>query len=757
MTGSLKPRIAFVSSYPPRKCGIATFASDLAGAIAAETASASAEPFVKIVAMSDRLGEYEYGADVLTEIFQPRRDHYRNAAEVINTSRIDHVSLQHEYGLFGGEDGAYIIELLDQIDVPVVTTLHTVLSDPTDSQRSVLSEICRRSATVVVMAERAKSILQDTYGVSRDRVEMIHHGVPDLPFGDTEPFKQRFGLSGRPMILTFGLLSPGKGIETMLDAMARVVLEHPDAVYVILGETHPGVRRDAGELYRISLERQAVELGIEKNVQFHNRYVSKADLREYLLAADCYATPYLAKEQITSGTLAYALAAGKAIVSTPYWHAQELLAGGRGRLVEFGDADGFAHALCDWLSDREGLLSVRRSAYEFGRTMTWSTVAQRYVDTFGRAAGEEAVPAIAATPDRKVLMRLSLPELRLKHLFTMTDDTGILQHARYCTPDRTHGYCTDDNARALIVAAMAWSIFQDERVIAPMRTYLSFLSYAQTHNTGRFRNFMSYERRWLEEVGSDDSQGRAIWALGYLVSHAPNESIRALATEMFQRCEPTFDDLHYPRSWAFSILGLHYYLRHFADDGGMRERLSRLATRLNKAFEAYESKDWPWCEDPLTYDNGRLPQALIIAGTDLDRKDLRSRGLSSLRWLVDLQTTPQGNLSLIGSNGWYPKEGERARFDQQPLEPAAMIGACKAAFRASEDAKWLGVMRRCFEWYVGRNDLEVSMVDFKTRGCFDGLESQGTNKNQGAESLLSWLLSLLTMHEMQTGEVVDVG
>lgn len=751
------PRIAFISSYLPRKCGIATFTNDLATAIAVETAPTPTERSMPVVAMSDRLGEYDYGPDVLTEVFQPRRDHYRNAAEVINTSRIDYVSLQHEYGLFGGTDGAYVVELLDQLEMPVVTTLHTVLSQPSDSQRSVLTQVCRRSASVVVMADRAKSILHDVYGVEHERVEMIHHGVPDLPFGDTEPFKARFGLSGRPMILTFGLLSPGKGIETMLDAMSRVVVEHPDAVYVILGETHPGVRRDAGELYRISLERQAVELGIEKNVQFHNRYVSKADLREYLLAADCYATPYRAKEQITSGTLAYALAAGKAVVSTPYWHAQELLAGGRGKLVDFGDADGFAGALCHWLSDRKALSDVQRAAYDFGRTMTWSTVAKRYVETFQKKAGRVATSTVPAVSDRKVLMRLSLPELHLKHFFAMTDDTGMLQHARYCTPDRVHGYCTDDNARALIVSAMSWTLFRDERVIAPLRTYLSFLSYAQDRKTGRFKNFMSYDRRWLEDAGSDDSQGRAIWALGYLVAHAPSESLRALATDMLQRCVGTFDALEHTLSWAFSILGLHYYLRHVPGDEPMRTCLNRLAGRLERAFAQYESEDWLWCEDALTYDNARVPQALIIAGTDLNKKELTSRGVRSLRWLVELQTTPRGRLSIIGCDGWYVRGGERARFDQQPLEPAALIGACKAAFRATEDATWLGVMRRCFEWYVGRNDLELPMVDFKSRGCYDGLQPGGVNQNQGAESLVSWLLSLLIMHEMQTGDVIDVG
>lgn len=758
MSKGSPPRVGFISSYVPRKCGIATFTNDLGTAIAQETPAPDPDvtPYA-VVALNDRVGEYEYGPEVLAEIDQPRRDHYSSAAEVLNTSRIDAVSLQHEYGLFGGADGAYIVEMIDRLDKPVITTLHTVLTQPTDSQRSVLGDVCARSAAVVVMAERAKTILQDVYGTDPDRVHLIHHGVPDLPFGDNETYKERFGLQGRPMILTFGLLSPGKGIETMLEAMARVVPEHPDAVYVILGETHPGVRRESGELYRISLERKAVELGIQENVQFHNRYVSKRDLREYLQAADFYATPYRAKEQITSGTLAYALAAGKAIVSTPYWHAQELLAGGRGKLVDFGDADGFAKALREWLVDSDSLQHVQRLAYDFGRDMVWPSVAQRYLGLVAQVSEATTEVAAPRVPERKVLMRLSVPELRLKHLFNMTDDTGMLQHSRYCTPDRNHGYCTDDNARALIVAAMTWTLFQDERVLRLIPRYLSYLAYAQIPDSGRFRNFMSYDRRWLERDGSDDSQGRTLWALGYLISHAPSGSLRSLAKELFMRDPNVFDSFDAPRTWAFAILGLHYYLRQYGDDQAMRKRLTELGSRLNKAFVANESEAWPWCEDVITYDNGRLPQALIIAGTNLDSKDMIDRGVRSLKWLVDLQTTPQGNLSVIGNNGWYKKEGERARFDQQPIEPAALIGACKAAFRATQDAKWLGVMRRCFEWYLGRNDLDVSMIDFKSRGCYDALQPRGVNENQGAESLLSWLMSLLIMHEMQTGDVVDVG
>ena len=712
---------------------------------------------VQVVAMNDQETGYPYGNEVTLQIHQHRREDYRNAAEVLNNGKADAVLLQHEYGLFGGECGDYLLDLLDRLRKPVISTLHSVLSEPTLKQRSVMSRVCERSDLVVVMANRATMILNEIYGVPLEKLKLIPHGVPDVPFGPTERFKERFGLGGRTMILTFGLLGPGKSIETVLDALAKVVPNHPDVAYVVLGITHPGVRRDSGELYRLSLERKAVELGIQRNVLFHNRYVSQEDLKEYLQAADIYVTPYRAKEQITSGTLAYALAAGKAIVSTPYWHAQELLVNGRGRLVDFGDADGFAGAINELIANKPMRDEVRKSAYAFGRDMIWPRVGKQYVSAIAQARRSFASGPLLVTPERTVLMRLSLPGPRLDHLYAMSDDTGVLQHAIYATPDRTHGYCTDDNARALIVSAMAWASFQDQRVLPYLRTYLSFLHYAQNPETGRFRNFMSYDRRWLEEDGSDDSQGRAIWALGYLTCHAPNESKQRFATDLFRASIPSWGTLRSPRSWASSILGMHYYLRAFPDDVAVRDHKSSLAQQLNNRFVEHESKDWPWLEELVAYDNGRLPQALIIAGLQLGRPEMTDRGLRVLRWLLDVQTTPDGHLSIIGSNGWMPRNGPRAQFDQQALEPAALIGACKAAYRASGDTCWLNEMRRCFEWYVGRNDLGLAMVDFKTRGCYDGLSASGVNDNQGAESVLSWLLSLLIMHEMQTGDAPEVG
>ena len=749
-------RIAMIGSYVPRRCGIATFTHDLSNAMRGDGRS-NKRCEIQIVAMNDRQGEYAYGDEVMLELHQHRREDYRNAAEVLNNAKIDAVSLQHEYGLFGGDCGDYLLDLLDRLRKPLISTLHSVLSEPTPKQREIMEAICSKSSTVAVMANRARLILNETYGVPLDKVKLIPHGVPDVPFGDTEPFKERFGLAGRPMILTFGLLGPGKGIETVLEALAEVAPDHPDVAYVVLGVTHPNVKRESGELYRISLELRAVELGIQKNVLFHNRYVSMDDLKEYLQAADIYVTPYRHKEQITSGTLVYALAAGKAIISTPYWHAQELLVNGRGRLVDFGSVPEFSTALRELLGNTKHRDKIRKAAYDFGRSMVWSRVGEQYVEEFKIACRGFAERPPADVRDRKMLMRMSLPDRRLDHMMAMTDGTGILQHACYSTPDRNHGYCTDDNARALIVAAMAWSLFQDEDVLPHLQTYLSFMHYAQMPETGRLRNFMSYDRRWLENDGSDDCQGRAIWALGYLIAHAPIESMRTLATDMFRSAVSATSTLRWPRSWALSILGLHYYRRKFPDDAAIRERMGQLAERLNGAFPEEEDADWPWFEDVVTYDNGRIPQALLIAGHGLDHDDYTQRGLRCLTWLLEKQTGRDGRLSVIGSKGWMPRNGERAKFDQQPIEPAALIGACKAAHRATGDDKWLTEMRRCFEWYIGRNDIGVSMVDFKTRGCFDGLEAEGANQNQGAESLLSWLLSLLTMHEMQTGDAPDIG
>jgi glycosyltransferase involved in cell wall biosynthesis len=757
--GASRTSVALIGSYVPRRCGIATFTHHLASAIAERVYDQPLEATdrVRIVAVNDQDDVYSYGPEVAFEIGQHRKYDYRNAADFLNDSKFETISLQHEYGLFGGEAGVYLLELLERLKKPVVSTLHTVLAEPNHSQREVLQRIRDCSAALVVLAERARALLNERYDVPQERIRFIHHGVPDLPFGNREALKERFGTAGKPAILTFGLLSPNKGIEVMLDALARIVPDHPDVVFTVLGATHPHVKRDSGESYRLSLERRVLELGIQKNVIFHNRYVAEEDLSEYLAAADIYVTPYRNKDQIVSGTLAYALAAGTAVVSTPYRYAEEMLADGRGRLVEFGDVRGFADALRGLIENVGERERMQKAGYEFGRAMIWPRVAFRYheVLTEARADAAERARARAREEKRQLRMRLSLPEVRLGVLLAMTDDVGILQHCVFTTPDRRHGYATDDNARAVIVAAMIWSHFHDESVLAPLRTYLAFLNHARPGGGGRFRNLMSYDRRWLEVDWSDDCQGRVQWALGYLIAHAPHKSMRLLAEDLFRLSLGNFESMASPRAWAFAVLGLYYYLREFPDDQEPRAALTTLAERLEAAFGEHEAADWPWCEDVVTYENARVPQALILAGLALDQQRLTQRGLRVLSWLLDVQTADDGHLSVIGSDGWLRRGARRAAFDQQPVEAAALIDACKAAHRATGEERWLIEMRRCFAWYLGQNDAGASLIDFKSHGCYDGLVRDGVNQNFGAESCVSWLLSLLTMHEMQPAEAPD--
>lgn len=753
-----KRPVAMIGTYVPRRCGIATFTHDLATGLSQTLFD---QPLtggsrVGIVAVSDDEKDYAYGPQVVHTIRHHSKEDYRAAADFLNHSKYEVVSVQHEYGIFGGDQGQYLLALVERLTKPFITTLHTVLGEPTPIQKTILEELCNRSGAVTVMAARAQRMIQDIYDIPADKVHMIHHGVPDVPFGDTAQFKGRFEVTGRPTILTFGLLSPNKGVEMMLEALARVVPEFPDVAYIVLGATHPMVRRESGESYRLSLEKLAVTLGIQDNVSFHNLYVSLDDLCEYLQAADIYVTSYRTKQQIVSGTLAYAVGCGTAVISTPYWYAEEILANNRGRLVDFGDVDGLAQHLRELLANDTVRQQMRKRAYDFGRQMTWHNVATQYGQLFDKVSAAHVTRAVPSQVRPKPALRLSLPEARLDHLYRMTDDTGLIQHAVNSTPDRRHGYSIDDVARGLIVAAMRYSLFRDEQVLRPFHTYLSFIHHARCED-GKFRNFMSYDRRWLESVGSDDCQGRVLWALGYVVAHPPDDLSQQLCRTLFEQTTPIFQNIRFVRAISSAILGCHYYLRRFPDASHVEHLMHSLTESIVAQFGTTKDDEWPWFDESATYDNARIPQALILAGYQFNDDELLQRGLRSLDWLLRIQTGDDGQISLIGNKGWLRRGEPKANFDQQPVEIAALIGACKAAYRATDDSRYLAEMRRCFDWFLGSNDIGHPLIDFKSRGCYDGLKSDGVNLNQGAESLLAWLLSLLIMHEMQSGDPTSAG
>ncbi len=741
-------RVAVVGNHVPRLCGIATFTSDLVEALTREDPEAD----YWAVAMNDEPGAYEYPERVRFEIEQTRLGDYRLAASFLKMNQVDVACLQHEYGIYGGDAGRHVLQLIGELRVPVVTTLHTVLKEPTPAQLSVTQELGRLSDRLVVMSKVAGEFLGEIYGVPEEKIVMIHHGIPDVAFVDPSYHKDRFALEGKKVVLTFGLLSPNKGIEHMVRALPAVVKEHPDVVYVVCGVTHPQVKRTDGETYRQGLGELAGDLGVAENVVFLDRFVDQEELNALLGAADIYVTPYANEAQVVSGTLAYAMGSGKAIVSTPYWYAAEMLAEGRGRLVPVGDAEALASQVLDLLDNPVERHAMRKRAYLFTREAVWGQVARRYLEVFAEARENRSrrtgisfsqMASGVATED------VGLPEINLDHLRRLTDDTGILQHAKFNVPDLMHGYCTDDVARALIVTALIGELLPADRVVHSLRNrYLSFLNYAFDEETRRFRNFMTYDRCWAEGPHSEDSHGRAIWGLGIAMRRTVDSGQLAMATTLFNRAAPTAEELKYPRSWALALIGIDAYLQKFPGDSGVKRIRQRLAERLLQEFQAHATDDHPWFEEAVTYDNGKLPHALLIAGEKLERDDMVRMGLRALEWLVDIQTE-NGCFAPIGNCGWYTRGGGRARFDQQPIEAQSMIDACIAANRVTGDEKWLDAAARAFQWFLGRNDLNVALCDLRTGACHDGLQPDGVNLNQGAESTLAWLISLAQMHKLE--------
>jgi len=740
----MKPlqRVALIGNHLPRRCGIATFTHDLHRAIS--TARPDLETCV--VAMNDPGGTYDYPAAVRFQIQDETIDGYAQAADFLNAAPFDVVSLQHEYGIFGGEAGGHIIELLQRLTMPVVTTLHTVLPAPTPAQRDVMGKIVAKSTKLVVMAEKGRELLRSVHDVSPQKIEVIPHGIPDFPFLETHHAKAKLGFSGKTVILTFGLLSPSKGIETVIDAMPAIVRSCPNAVYVILGATHPNLVRTHGEAYRDSLTVRARELGIEDHVIFFNQFVDQTTLLAFISMCEVYATPYLNEAQMTSGTLAYSFGLGKAVVSTPYWHARELLDDGRGILVPFGDSKAIGVEIAALLTNDVRRYAMRKRAYAASRPMTWAQTAKRYLAAFDLARETSRVNKRARAGLGEVWDNgNALPQVQTGHFLSMCDSTGLLQHAVHSVPDRDHGYCVDDNARALLLSS-ALARSGEARLPEPLTArFAAFLQHAWNADARRFRNFMSYDRRWLEPQGSEDSHGRTLWALGECARSDTDPSRRRWAAALFKTALPAVEHFQSPRAWAFTLLGLDAYCTLVVGDlsaGRMREVL---AGRLVDAFQAIETQDWCWFEDLLAYDNARLSQALLVTGAALKKPLMVKIGLASLRWLMTLQTTPEGCFRPVGTESFGVKQTPPQPFDQQPIEAAAAISACLAAWRVNDNAEWTAGAMRAFDWFLGSNDLQTSLVDPGSGGCLDGLHPDRPNENRGAESALSYLLGLVEM------------
>jgi glycosyltransferase involved in cell wall biosynthesis len=729
-------KIAYLATYTPRQCGIGTFTKNKFEAI-----SANEEHKGIIIAMDDQKSEYDYPDEVQFKIRQDEQADYIDAAKFINKSGADICIIEHEFGIFGGRDGAYLLPLMQRLNIPAITVFHTVLKTPSHSQKNIIKEIAAMSAMAIVMTPKAVEFLTQIYSISGEKISIIDHGIPAIDLNHQDS-KKELGLQHKNVILTFGLIGRNKGIETVLKALPQVIKEHPETVYIILGKTHPAVLRNSGEEYREYLKALSEDLNIQDNIIFKNEFVDENKLSVYLSAADIYVTPYLNEAQITSGTLSYAVGAGCAVISTPYWHAADLLTKDKGRLFNFNDSDQLSSLFLELLGDKTLLNKLRSNAKAYGSKVTWPKIGEEYV-----AVAQTIIHEENHTITTKELAdeRNSFPPFALDHIKRMTDDTGLIQHAKYGIPNLKEGYCLDDNARALLMVLMAYKQKKHLQAVELLPVYLSYIHYMQ-NDDGTFRNFLSFNRNFLDTVGSEDSFGRTIWALGYLLGNAPNDAHYRYGKEIFFNAVPNFEKLQYIRGIANTMMGISYYLQDSPDDAEMKAQLKLLANKLMENYREHSTETWKWFEPVLTYDNAILPLAMLHAADVLNDRLLMDAAMESMDFLSCI-VLKNGCLSVIGNEKWYAKDCNKSLFAQQPIDAMMMVLLFEKAFLITGEKSYLRKLHTSFMWFLGENDLQVHLYDRVTKGCRDGLESYGANQNQGAESTLAYLISLLALME----------
>ncbi len=732
-------KIAFIGTYPPRECGIGTFTNNLFNSVVSNNKKSGVPNDGFVVALNDFSNIYDYPEEVKRTIRQEHQEDYIQAVKFINLSGADLCVLEHEFGIFGGQNGVYILPLLHRLEVPLIVTLHTILKSPSYNEKAVLQEICKMASKIVVMSHKAIEFLVSIYDVSQEKIAFIDHGVPDLQF-DAVKSKKEFKLENKKVLMTFGFIGRNKGIETVIKALPKVIEKHPDVIYMVLGKTHPNVLRHSGEEYRIFLMRLVKNLQLEKHVIFLNEFLDVNDLFKYLSATDIYITPYLNEAQITSGTLSYAVGVGSAILSTPYWHAAELLADDRGRLFNFNDSVELTSILTELFDNPNQLSIIKNKAKSYGKKITWPKTGEKYL-----ALARQVISHGVTDTEKKdsTFDLLILPPFSLVHINRLTDDTGIIQHAKFGIPNLKKGYCLDDNSRALLMVLMAYRQMKDIRALELSPVYLSYIHYMQNKD-GTFKNFLSFSRNYLDEFGSEDSFGRTIWALGYLMDNAPNDAYYQIGKEVFFNAAPNFEKLKSMRGIANTMIGACYYLRTNPTDDSMTERLRNMAHNMVKHYEENESADWRWFEPLLAYDNGILPLSLLHSAEILNEDKVLEVATKSMQFLT-AHTLNENYLSIIGNEKWYKKDGERSVFAQQPIDAMAMVLMYHQAFLVTKDKEYLNKLYSSFLWFLGENDLRMSLYDFETKGCCDGFESYGVNRNQGAESSLAYLISHLTV------------
>ncbi len=733
-------KFAFIGTYPPQKCGIGTFTHNLVKSISENFGYNSLFPNLYVIAVSEDGQNYEYPPEVTFTIRQNTQKDYVSAAKYINYNKADVCIIQHEFGIFGGESGVYILSLASRVEIPLIVTFHTVLKEPTHIQKVIVQELSKKASKVIVMSKKAVTFLLDVYNIQEEKIEVIEHGVPVSKVFHRETAREKFNFTNKTALFTFGLLNRNKGIETVIKALPKVVEKHKNVLYVVLGNTHPKVFSKSGEEYREYLLRLVKDYGLENYVYFYKSFVPEEQLMEYLYAADIYITPYLNEAQITSGTLSYAIGAGTAVISTPYWHAQELLADGRGMLFDFNNYEQLSDILLDLLDNKYKIEQLREAAFEYGQRLKWPKIGSKYIKTT-----ENVISKFSYVQKEKqtILDPYLLPDFTLAHIKRLTDDTGIVQHAKYGIPNLKEGYCLDDNARALLMSSMAYHKNRTSESLDLMPIYLSYIHYMQ-NDDGTFKNFLSFSRNYLDEVGSEDCFGRTIWALGYLICNSPNDSYHQVALDIFKKSLPNFKRLIHLRGIANTIIGISYYLKQFPADEKIEVILYELTFKLINIYNKEKSEYWCWFENILTYDNAIIPLS-IFHSTEFFNDSVMLKVAKESSAFLEKTIMSSGYLKPVGSKGWYPKDGKCAEYAQQAIDVMGMVLLFFKAYQVTKEKKYLDKMFTSYMWYIGKNDLAIPVYDYETGGCNDGLEDYGLNRNQGAESTLAYLISHLTV------------
>ncbi len=724
--------VLFVSTYPPRECGIATFTQDLTEAI-----DKRFFPTIKtkILALNNpETLDLEYPKNVMYAVEEYDVNKYMQTAQRINEDpRIKLVCVQHEFGIFGGDYGDHLLPFLEILDKPVIVTFHSVLPHPDRQRRIIVRAIAERTKAFVVMTEKAVSILQKEYGVTTPIV-VIPHGIPEVQYKSQEKDKKDLGLEGRIVLASFGMISQNKGYEFVIRSLPKVVKNFPNVLYLIIGETHPVVREREGEKYREMLQKIVKDLKLEKNVEFRNKYHTKSEIIKYLRASDIYVSPSLTPEQITSGTLVYGMGCGRVTVSTPFLHARDIVTPERGRLVKSRKPRTFAAAINRLLAEPEKLKKMERNTYSYTRQMLWQNVGISYGKLFNKYIN---LPEIH--------FRDKIPAINMNHIRKLTDDFGILRTATFATPDITSGYTLDDNSRALLVCGALYNKQRRNNQIKLMKIYLDFMKYVQQKD-GRMLNVVQSDFRIDPESWSEEAHGRAIRALGYIltISGLPRE-LRKQAEKTLTHALKPVSTLQYPRAIASTIAGLHFSNQSKYSEQNI-DLMKQMADRLLVMYQQNSKENWNWFEPVMTYSNGKLPEALLYAYITTQDKKYAETAKEALDFLIE-KTFHGQTFAPVGQKGWFDGT-KKAVFDQHPVEATSMTNSLILAHRIFKKQKYERFAISAFNWFLGKNIRNTVMYNETTGGSFDRLGKKTINSNQGAEATLAYLLARVHLEEL---------